>query len=58
MQEVVMPRTGKEKSPPTSWPTGTMGMGVPSFAERLRRAQALDRGPVDEAAEAEAEEGA
>lgn len=46
------------ESPPTSRPTGVMEMDVPSFAERMRRPQALDRGPVDEAAETEIEEGA
>ena len=35
-----------------------MGMDAPSFVERLRRAQTFDRGSVDEAAEAQVEEGA
>ena len=35
-----------------------MSMGAPSFAERLRRSQAFDRGSVDEAAEPEVEESA
>lgn len=46
------------ESPSTSWPTGMIGMDALSFAEWLRRAQAFDRGSVDEAAEAEVEEGA
>lgn len=37
---------------------GAMEMYVSSFAERLRRVQALDRGPVNEATETEIEEGA
>ena len=53
-----MRESRQRESPPTLWPTGMMGMDVPSFMERLRRAQALDGGSVDEAAEAEIEEGA
>lgn len=48
----------QRESPPTSWLTGMTGMDVLSFTEWLRRAQAFDRGSVDEAAEAEVEEGA
>ena len=33
-----------------------MGMDVPSFTERLRRAQAFNRGSVDKATETEVEE--
>lgn len=58
MQEVVVGDSGRKKSPPTSWLTGMTGMEVLSFAEWLRRAQAFDCGSVDEAAEAEVEEGA
>ena len=58
MQEVVVGDSGRKKSPPTSWLTGMTGVDAPSFAERLRRAQSFDRGPVDEAAEAQVEEGA
>ena len=56
MQEIVVSESGQRESPPTSWPTGVMEMSVLSFAERLRRAQAFDRGLVDEAAEPEIEE--
>ena len=56
MQEVVVRENKQRESPPTSWPTGTMGMDVPSFTERLRRAQAFNRGSVDKAAETEVEE--
>lgn len=58
MQEVVASESGQRESPPTSWPTGMIGMDVLSFAEWLRRAQAFNRGSVDEAAEPEIEEGA
>ena len=58
MQEVVVSESGQRESPPTSWPTGMMGMDVLSFAEWLRRAQAFGRGLVDEAAKPEIEEGA
>ena len=51
-----MTQSGQRESPPNSWPTDMMGMDVPSLAEWLRRAQAFDRGPVDEAAEPEIEE--
>ena len=48
---------GRGESPSTVWPTGLTEMDVPPFAEWLRRAQTFDRGPVDEAAEAQIEEG-
>lgn len=58
MQEVAISQSRQRDSPPTSWPTGVMEMGVLSFTERLRRLQAFDRCLVDEAAEPKIEEGA
>ena len=48
----------QRESPPTGWPTGVMRMDARSLAVWLRGAQPLDGSLVDEAAEAQVEEGA